>query len=33
MALVKSLKATSSNEEFLIRSAKKAAQSEYVDAL
>jgi len=32
-ALVKSLKATSSNEEFLIRSAKKAAQSEYLDAI
>jgi transcription termination factor Rho len=32
-ALVKGLKATNSNEEFLIRSAKKAAQSEYVDAL
>ena len=29
-ALVKGLKATNSNEEFLIRSAKKAAQSEYV---
>lgn len=31
--LVKSLKATASNEEFLIRSAKKAQQSEYVDTL
>lgn len=29
-ALVKGLKATNSNEEFLIRSAKKAAQNEYV---
>ncbi len=29
-ALVKGLKATNTNEEFLIRSAKKAAQSEYV---
>ena len=29
-ALVKGLKATNSNEEFLIRSAKKAQQSEYV---
>ena len=32
-SLIKSLKATSTNEEFLIRSAKKAQQSEYVDAL
>lgn len=33
-ALVKSLKATDSNEEFLIRSAKKAAQqSNYIEAL
>ena len=31
--LVKSLKATASNEEFLIRSAKKAQQSEFVDTL
>ena len=31
--LVKSLKATASNEEFLIRSAKKAQQSGFVDAL
>jgi len=32
-SLVKSLKATSSNQEFLIRSAKKAQLSEYSDAL
>ncbi len=32
-SLIKSLKATSTNEEFLIRSAKKAQQSEYADAL
>ena len=32
-SLVKSLRATATNEEFLIRSAKKAQQSEYVDAL
>ena len=32
-SLIKSLKATSTNEEFLIRSAKKAQQSEHVDAL
>ena len=29
-ALVKGLKATNTNEEFLIRSARKAAQTEYV---
>ena len=29
-ALVKGLKGTETNEEFLIRSAKKAQQSEYV---
>lgn len=32
-SLIKSLKATSNNEEFLIRSAKKAQQSEYSDPL
>ena len=32
-SLVRSLKATATNEEFLIRSAKKAQQSEYADAL
>ena len=32
-SLIKSLKATATNEEFLIRSAKKAQQSEYADAL
>ena len=32
-SLVKSLRATATNEEFLIRSAKKAQQSEYVDSL
>ena len=32
-SLIKSLKATSTNEEFLIRSAKKAQQSECADAL
>ena len=32
-SLIKSLKATSNNEEFLIRSAKKAQQSEYFDPL
>ncbi|MBQ9058514.1 MAG: transcription termination factor Rho [Atopobiaceae bacterium] len=32
-SLVKSLKATASNEEFLIRSAKKAQQDEHADAL
>ena len=31
-ALVKGLKATNSNEEFLIRSAKKAQQSDYLGA-
>ncbi|MBQ6395140.1 MAG: transcription termination factor Rho, partial [Atopobiaceae bacterium] len=32
-SLVKSLRATGSNQEFLIRSAKKAQQAEYADAL
>ena len=31
-SLVKSLKATSSNQEFLIRSAKKAQQSEFAES-
>jgi transcription termination factor Rho len=32
-ALIKGLRQTNSNEEFLIRSAKKAQASDYVDSL
>ena len=32
-SLIKGLRGTNDNQEFLIRSAKKAQQSEYADAL